>query len=264
MRSAVFFSPSLDAALVTDPESRPVSETPITTRTLNRERVKISQNIAASIAHELRNPVFAIASAVQLLRYRNNDDPLIERNLGRVLRETERLNAIIAALLEYGRPDPVQLVPGDPDAVWTHVLAEQRGLLESKALLVQHRLPRERAVCAIDREQLATAFANVLANAVEAAPEGSDLVVQSTVDRDGAWHSRLENDGEAVGADVLPHVFEPLVTTKPGHAGTGLSVAHRVMSDHGGSITLENGGASGDAPSRGVIVTFILPRAREA
>jgi signal transduction histidine kinase len=249
--------------MATDPESRPVLETPITTRTLNRERVKISQNIAASIAHELRNPVFAIASAVQLLRYRNNDDPLIERNLGRVLRETERLNSIIAALLEYGRPDPVQLSPGDPDAVWASVLAEQRGLLESKAMLVHHTPPRDRATCAIDQEQLALAFGNVLANAVEAAPEGSDLVVHSTVDREGNWHSRLHNDGDPVAADLLSHVFEPLVTTKQGHAGTGLAVAHRVMSDHGGSIAVENSAPSGDGAAAGVIVTFTLPRARD-
>ncbi len=249
--------------MITDPESRPASETPITTRTLNRERVKISQHIAASIAHELRNPVFAIASAVQLLRYRNNDDPMIERNLGRVLRETERLNAIIAALLEYGQPDPVRLLSGDPDTVWTDVLSEQRGLLESKALLVQHTVPRDRASCAIDRHQLAVAFGNVLANAVESAPEGSDLVIYSTVDRDGVWHSRLHNDGEPVPTDVLPHVFEPLVTTRQGHAGIGLAVAHRVMSDHGGSIAMDNSAPVGDAAPGRVVVTFTLPRARE-
>src|SRR4051812_31587538 len=146
--------------MATDSESRHVPELPITTRTLNRERVKISQHIAAAIAHELRNPVFGIASAVQLLRYRNNDDPLIERNLGRVLRETERLNSIIAALLEYGRPDPVQLVPGDPDVVWDETLASDRGLMESKALLVRHSAPHDRATCAVDREQLALAFSN--------------------------------------------------------------------------------------------------------
>jgi signal transduction histidine kinase len=247
----------------TDSELHHTPETPITTRTLNRERVKISQHIAAAIAHELRNPVFGIASAVQLLRYRNNDDPLVERNLGRVLRETERLNAIIAALLEYGRPDPVQLTPGDPDAVWTETLATHRGLLESKALLVRHLPPADRATCAIDRGQLALAFSNVLANAADAAPEGSDLAVQSVVDRDGAWHSRVQNVGPAIAPDLLPHVFEPLVTTKPGHAGTGLAVAHRIMSDHGGSIAIENVAAAAGASSGGVAVTFSLPRARE-
>jgi signal transduction histidine kinase len=250
--------------MATDSEPRHVSETPITTRTLNRERVKISQNIAASIAHELRNPVFAIASAVQLLRYRNNDDPLIERNLGRVLRETERLNAIISALLEYGRPDPVQLAPADPDALWAEVLAAHRGLLESKAVLAHHSGAPTPVVCAIDREQLALAFSNVLANAVDAAPEGSDLLIQSAVDRDGSWHSRVRNDGPTIAPDVLPRVFEPLVTTKPGRAGTGLSVAHRIMSDHGGSITIENNAAQADGTAGGVTVTFVLPRARDA
>src|SRR2546423_3564837 len=150
-------------------------DTPITTRTLHRERVKVSQNVAASIAHELRNPVFAIASAAQLLRYRNADDPIIERNLGRILRETERLNTLVAALLEYGRPAPVSLAPADPDDVWTDVLAAHRGMLESKALLVHHTPAQERVTCNLDAEQLAHAFGNAVANAAEAAPEGSDL-----------------------------------------------------------------------------------------
>src|SRR6478609_718869 len=88
-------------------------------RTPSRERVKLSQDIAAGIAHELRNPVFAIASAAQLLRYRVTDDPVVEKNIGRVLREAERLNALVSALLDYGRPAAVQLTPGDPDQIWS-------------------------------------------------------------------------------------------------------------------------------------------------
>ena len=98
-------------------------ETAARTRTPTRERVKLSQDIAAGIAHELRNPVFAIASAAQLLRYRITDDPVIEKNIGRVLREAERLNSLVASLLDYGRPPAVQLAPHDPDQLWTDVLA---------------------------------------------------------------------------------------------------------------------------------------------
>src|SRR5665213_3353314 len=104
---------------------------------MNREGVKVSQNVAAGIAQELRKPVFGIASAAQLIRYRIGDDPVMETNIGRILRETERLNSLIAALMEYGRPMPVELESADPDDVWTAVVESHRGALESKALLVR-------------------------------------------------------------------------------------------------------------------------------
>src|SRR5690349_14652629 len=80
-----------------------------------RDRMKAAQGVATSLARELRNPVFAIASAAQLLRYRISDDPVIEKNIGRILREADRLNAFVNALLEYGAPAPVRLEPGNPD-----------------------------------------------------------------------------------------------------------------------------------------------------
>ena len=237
-----------------DIDSRP--ETPITTRTLRRERVKVSQHVAAAIAHELRNPVFSIAAAAQLLRYRTTDDPIIERNLGRILRDAERLNALVSALLEYGRPAPVQLEPADPDDVWTDVLEANRGVLESKALLVQHRSASPRASCAIDAEQLAHALSNALANAADAAPEGSDLTIDSMIDGRSAWRSRLHNNGDAISAETLARVFEPLVSTKPGHAGIGLAVAQRIVHEHGGGIALDS------SEGAGTTLTVSLPLAR--
>jgi signal transduction histidine kinase len=225
-------------------------------RSSERDRAKTSQRVAAAIAHELRNPVFAIASAAQLLRYRVSDDPLVERNIGRILREAERLNTLVAALLEYGRPAPVLLSPADPDEVWTDVVAAQRGSLESKALLLRHAAATPRARCELDVEQLAHAYANVLANAIDAAPEGGDLSITSAIAPDRAWHCRVHNDGPAVAADLMPHVFEPLVTSKPGRAGIGLAVAQRIIGDHGGSIALES------SPGAGTTLTIVLPAAR--
>lgn len=236
-----------------EPELR--RETPITTRTLHRERVKVSQNVATAIAQELRTPVFAIASAAQLLRYRITDDPLVDKNIGRILREAERLNGLVASLIDYGRPAPVRLVPGDPDDVWASVIEYQRGAFESKALLMHHTPAQRRASCGIDAEQLAQAYESVLTNAIEAAPEGSDLTIVSTTSDDGTWRSQLRNDGAPVAADALPHAFELLFTTKQGHAGIGLAVAHRIVSEHGGTIALEN------ADGGGATVTLTLPAA---
>lgn len=225
-------------------------------RTSGRDRAKTSQRVAAAIAHELRNPVFAIASAAQLLRYRISDDPLVERNIGRILREAERLNALVSALLEYGRPAPVLPSPSDPDDVWTDVIEAQRGALESKALLLRHAPASPRVRCDLDVEQFAQACANVLANAIEASPEGSDLTLASSAAPDGAWHCRVHNDGPGVAAELLPHVFEPLVTNKPGHAGIGLAVAQRIIGEHGGSIALES------IRDAGTTVMIVLPAAR--
>src|SRR6185503_5268959 len=100
---------------MTSVDSDAIREESSVVRARSRERARIAQSTAAGIAHELRNPAFAIASAAQLLRYRISDDPVIEKNIGRILREAERLNALVSALLDYGRPPAVQLSSGDPD-----------------------------------------------------------------------------------------------------------------------------------------------------
>ena len=231
-------------------------DTAASARAQNRGRVKLSQDIAAGIAHELRNPVLAISSAAQLLRYRITDDPVVEKNIGRILREAERLNSLIAALLGYGRPPAVDLTPADPDHVWSTVISAHRGELESRALLVHHSPAHPRATCAIDAEQLAEACSSALSNAIDAAPEGSDLTIASAYTGHGAWTSRLHNDGPPIPASLLENVFEPLVGTKPGHAGVGLAVAQRVLADHGGAISIES------ADGTGTTVTLALPPIR--
>lgn len=228
--------------------------TPATTpaRTSSRERVKASQDMAAALAHELRGPVYGITSAAQLLRYRVTDDPVVEKNIGRIMREAERLNSLVATLLEYGRPDPVRLEPANPDDIWTRVLSDHRGALEAKALLARHTPAEPCALCDVDADQLGHAFSNALANAIDAAPEGTDLAVLSSVAH-GTWESCLRNDGSPVAPETLAHAFEPLVSTKAGHSGIGLAIAHRVVCDHGGAISLES------AKDIGTTLTFKIP-----
>ena len=232
------------------------TQTDSTSHAVERARVKAAQDVAAGLAHELRNPVFAIASAAQLLRYRLGDDPVVEKNLGRILRESERLNAVISALLEFGRPAPVRLSPGDPDEVWSDVLLASRGLLESKAIIVQRTTAEPRVVCEIDAEQLAKAFTHVLDNAIDAASEGTDMTLDAASDDTGAWQCTMTNAGAPVDEEVLARAFEPLSSTKAGHAGIGLATARRILTEHGGQIDLRRAAPSGTA------VTIRLPAPR--
>lgn len=223
-------------------------------RPAHRRRSDAIDDISAGIAQELRSPLFGISSAAQLLRFRVKDDPVVEKNVGRILREVERLNSIVASLLEYGRPTPLHLQPGDPDVVWDGVLEKHRGRLESRALHLDRARSEPPVFCSIDPQQLAEVFLNVLGNAVDAAPEGSRLSLSSSAGADGTWHCRLHNHGPAIPADVLPRVFELFFSTK-GATGIGLSLARRIVEEHGGSISL------GSAPASGTAATIVLPPA---
>ena len=240
-----------DLRATTPPSVEPVDAA---THTADTQRTIIAQDIAASLAHELRNPVFAIASAARLLRYRVVDDPVMEKNIGRILREAERLNGFVNALLEYGRPAPVRLATADPDDLWNDVLQAERGALESKALMVRHTSAPVRASCNIDGEQLAQAFTHILANAVDAAPEASDLTLSSTTDA-GEWRCELRNGGSPIPPEIFPRVFDLLVSSKPGHAGIGLALARRIVTDHGGTISLSSTAESA------TVATISLPLA---
>src|SRR6476661_8406229 len=110
--------------------------------------------VAAGIARELRQPLLAISSAAQLLRFRVAEDPVVEKNVGRILREVERLNAFSSALLEYARTDALHLAHADPDALWDDVLENERGRLESRALLVQRSRATAGVHCSVDVAQM--------------------------------------------------------------------------------------------------------------
>ncbi len=219
-----------------------------------RRRLEAIGEVSAGIARELRNPLFGISSAAQLLRFRVRDDPVIEKNVGRILREVERLNAIVSSLLEYGRPAPTRISAADPDTIWHSVLLAKRGLLESKALVVRHHPGEPRSTCDVDEEQIAQVFVNVLANAVDAAPEGSDLTVISSALPGGGWRCQLHNDGPPILPEHLPRIFELFYSTKPGASGVGLALCQRIVADHGGGIALDS------VADNGTTVTITLPR----
>jgi signal transduction histidine kinase len=227
-------------------------------RAAHHQRIAAIGEVAAGVAHELRNPIFGISSAAQLLRFRAREDPVMEKNVGRILREVERLNRMVATLLDLGRPLALKLTKGDPDLVWDDVLESERGRLESRVVAVRRTRPDTPASVPIDGELLAQAFRSVLSNAVEAAPEASDLSLASTVLANGGWRCRLTNGGDPIPADMLPRVFEPFLSTKPGNAGVGLPLVQRIIGEHHGLVAIESSAEAGTS------VSITIPPARIA
>ena len=223
-------------------------------RVEQKRRLEAVGEVSAGVAHELRNPLFGISSAAQLLRFRSRDDPVVEKNVGRILREVERLNRMVTSLLEFGRPASPNFTLGDPDAVWDDVLEGERGRLESRGL----RLARTRAAAtrvAFDAEQLAQVFVNVLVNAIDAAPEHSTITLASEL-LPASWRCRLHNGGAPIPAEHLARVFEIFFSMKPGGTGIGLALCQRIVEEHGGTIAIESTAAEGTT------LTITLPLAR--
>jgi signal transduction histidine kinase len=158
-------------------------------------------------------------------------------------------------LHDFGRPRSLALKTADPDTVWDDVLESQRGRLESRSLQLHRTRAEPPARCAIDVEQLAQVFVNVLLNAIDAAPEASDLTLTASTRQSGAWQCRLVNGGGPMPADTLRRAFELFFSTKSGGTGIGLALAQRIVAEHHGTIALESG------PEPVNTVTIVLPPA---
>jgi signal transduction histidine kinase len=222
-------------------------------RVEHKRRLEAIGEVAAGVAHELRNPLFGISSAAQLLRFHSSADPVVEKNVGRILREVERLNRMVTALLEYGRPHALRPVPADPDAVWDDVIEGQRARIETAGVRLHRSRPEAAVSLPLDPEQLAQVFLNILVNALDAAPTGSTITLGATLLPSGAWRCRLHNAGPAIPPEALHRVFEIFFSTKTGGTGIGLALCQRIIEEHRGTITLES------SPESGTAVTITLP-----
>ncbi|HET7584353.1 MAG TPA: HAMP domain-containing sensor histidine kinase [Gemmatimonadaceae bacterium] len=223
-------------------------------RASDRRRAATVAATAGSIGAELRNQIVGVSSAAQLLRYRAAEDPVMERNVGRVLRDVEQLNALANALQELAAPHALRLTPMDPDAVWDDVIEGHRGALERRALSLERTRAAHRARCAIDAARLAQAFGHILRNAIEAAPEESTITLASFRLQNGAWRSVLHNGGAPIPPELLPRVFDLLVSGVPHRSGVGLALTRQIVDEHQGAVTIESGPAAADGTR--VVVTL--------
>ena len=222
-------------------------------RVEQKRRLEAIGEVAAGVAHELRNPLFGISSAAQLLRIRGRDDAAVERNVSRMLREVERLNSMLSSLLVYGRPQPLRLAEGDPDSVWDDVIEANRARMATAGVTFARRRGSAPVRLHFDAAQMGQVYLNILVNAIDAAPSGSTITLHSGALGNGGWRCRLHNGGTAIPPEALPRVFEIFYSLKSGGTGIGLALCQRIIEEHAGMISIES------QPETGTAVTIVLP-----
>ncbi len=208
------------------------------------DRLAAVGTLAAGIAHEIRNPLVAVQTFVQLLPERL-DDPEFRTTFAQLTAsELERVSSLINDLLTFARPAPVR-----PGSVQINDLAEQvvrllGGQAKKKGVVLATRLARELPPFPVDPEQIKQVFMNLVLNALQATSAGGTVTVATSLLRgpDGHEYCTLEvqDTGEGIPAEHKEEIFDPFFTTKTAGTGLGLFITHQIIREHGGSIDVES------------------------
>jgi len=199
--------------------------------------------LVAAVAHEVRNPLFAISSTLDAMRARLGDTPEIQRYFPVLGAQVDRLTLLMRELLDYGKPAVLTLESVELAPFVDLVLDMARGLAEAGEVrlerVVAPGLPPMRA----DRLRAAQVLHNLLANAVQHSARGGAVAlhVASTPSGERQMVEFLVLDrGPGFAAGEESRIFEPFYSRRRGGTGMGLALAHRLAHDHGGEITAAN------------------------
>lgn len=206
------------------------------------DRLRTAGEIAAGVAHELRNPLGGILGAAEILS-RPGTAPEARAEFAEVLtREIRRLDGVVSSFLDYARPRAEGGAEVSVDAALDRVFA----LLEPNLKRQSIRLRRSGTAAPIpgDAEALVQVFLNLALNAAQAMPEGGELRVDIRSDGE-LVRVRFTDEGRGIPDEVVARVFEPFVTTKPGGTGLGLAISSRIVGGFGGELRLVATGRTG-------------------
>ena len=227
-------------------------------RVAQSEKLAALGQLAAAIAHEVRNPLAVIRSAAQgLAEARTPADAEAERASAFIMAEIDRLANIVNSLLAFARPlhvEPRSVSPGE--------LFDRAVLLAADELTAkQVRLARDESPALppawADPDLLCQVLLGLLANAAEAVPAGGEITLGARVS-DGAVELAVTDSGPGVPRELRDRIFEPFFTTRPRGTGLGLAVAKEIVEAHGGRIVV------GERPGGGARFIVRLPVARMA
>ena len=201
------------------------------------ERLGVMGQMAAGVAHEIRNPLSSMKMTVQMLREGAGDREPFDL----LLREIERLELTAAEL--SGGSQPLKKEPAKLEAVVDEVLALMARRLEHLGVKVEKRYAAAPAA-AVDVPRFKRCVMNLLLNGAQAMPAGGPLVV-GVGPRDGRLRFSVTDAGSGVPPELGERIFEPFVTTKQDGVGLGLALTKRIVEDHGGAIGFDRGPGPG-------------------
>jgi signal transduction histidine kinase len=214
---------------------------------LHRERLSALGNLAATVAHEIRNPLNAISMGLQRLKvefHPTDGQEDYSRLTELMLGEVHRLNSIVEQFLSLARPLEIKPEPLRVEDVLNEVATLVKGEAQQSKVRIRVVAPLTLPPLKADREYLRQTLLNLILNGLQAMPEGGTLTLAAKTSN-GNFLISVTDTGTGIAPENRTRIFEPYFTTKAKGTGLGLAVSRRIIEAHGGTITAANEAGGG-------------------
>jgi signal transduction histidine kinase len=217
------------------------------------EKLSTLGEMAAVLAHEIRNPLGSIRGTAEILKDDYKPGEPKHEFIEIQIKETERLNRVVEDFLRMARPQPSDMRPcpvqEELETIVTLVSNDARNR-HIKLILQPSTTPVN---ITADGEKLRQAFLNITINALQATPPGGSVIISTTVYQTALCEIRFRDTGPGIEAEMIERIFEPFFTTKPDGTGLGLAISRKIIESHSGTLLVES------EPGHGTTVIVRLP-----
>ncbi|TBL70578.1 PAS domain S-box protein [Paenibacillus thalictri] len=214
------------------------------------EKLSIVGQLAAGVAHEIRNPLTTLIGFVQLQKMRG---PLSESHLDVMLSELDRINFIVSEFLVLAKPQARNFQPENVGSILFDIVMFMESQMILNNVEIDMRLPQETPLVLCEINQLKQVFINVIKNAMESMPGGGSIIIELTHPHPESVMVRITDHGCGIPEETLNRVGEPFFTSKENGTGLGLMVTQRIIHNHKGSLSIHS------KPGQGTTVEIVLP-----
>ena len=220
---------------------------------IRSEKLAALGQLAAGIAHEIRNPLTSINILIHSLTKNFPSEDSHREDLNVIEEEIDRINEILDRFLRFAKPASPLLERTEVASIFEETLQLIRPRMEKQRIHVQKEF-QDLPMILMDREQMKQVALNLLLNAVQAMPRGGTLMLRGQNSKDGQWITiSIQDSGVGIPDEDMNKLFDPFFSTKEGGIGLGLSIAHRIIDQHHGKIEVESD------PGKGTLFTIWLP-----
>jgi signal transduction histidine kinase len=216
------------------------------------ERLVATSHLVQGVAHEIRNPITTIGGFARRIKRILKKDPEVNKYLSAILEESERLESLVRQVHEYTSVLAATLAMDDIRATLHEVVNKFEPIAQQQGVSLVTKIDESLPLTRMASSQIMTALSNIMENALEAMPNGGELVLEAT-QRNSQLFIKILDTGHGIRQEYLNSVYDPFFSSKTHGAGLGLAVVYQIVKNHDGEITIQS------QEGKGTSVTIQLP-----